>query len=32
MSLTHTSMYGVEEALSKKEDDDFKAFWMFCMT
>lgn len=26
MSLTHTSMYGVEEALSKKEDDDFKAF------
>lgn len=27
MSLTHTSMYGVEEALSKKEDDDFKAFW-----
>ena len=27
MSLTHTSMYGVEEALSKNEDDDFKAFW-----
>lgn len=26
MSLTHTSMYGVEEALSKKDDDDFKAF------
>lgn len=26
MSLTHTSMYGVEEALSKNEDDDFKAF------
>ena len=26
MSLTHTSMYGVEEALSKKEDDDFEAF------
>ena len=26
MNLTHTSMYGVEEALSKKEDDDFKAF------
>ena len=26
MSLTHTSMYGVEEALSKKEDDDFMAF------
>lgn len=26
MSLTHTSMYGVEEALSKKENDDFKAF------
>lgn len=27
MSLTHTSMYGVEEALSKNEDDDFKAFF-----
>ena len=26
MSLTHTSMYGVEEALSKKEDEDFAAF------
>lgn len=26
MSLTHTSMHGVEEALSKREDDDFEAF------
>ena len=26
MSLTHTSMYGVAEALSKKEDEDFAAF------
>ena len=26
MSLTHTSMYGVEEALSKREDEDFAAF------
>lgn len=26
MSLTHTSMYGVEEALSKQEDEDFAAF------
>lgn len=26
MSLTHTSMYGVKEALSKKEDEDFAAF------
>lgn len=26
MSLTHTSLYGVKEALSKKEDEDFAAF------
>ncbi len=26
MSLTHTSMYGVEEALSKKKEEDFAAF------
>lgn len=26
MSLTHTSMYGVKDALIKKEDEDFKAF------